>query len=82
MGATSDTLMGAFIWNTNRGQACGGIRMRPYATCALAAPSPRAGRARPPCPSRWRSMGEFLTDGMRLAIGMGMKSALAGLWCA
>ena len=49
--------MGAFIWNTKRGQGGGGIRLRPYSDTE-----------------------EYVRDGMRLAIGMGRKNALAGLW--
>jgi len=57
LGRRSGALLGAFIWNTTRGQGCGGIRLRSYPSTA-----------------------EYVTDGMRLAIGMGRKSALAGLW--
>lgn len=57
VGPRSKALMGAFIWNTRRGQGCGGIRLRGY-----------------------ENVEEYIRDGMRLAIGMGRKSALAGLW--
>jgi leucine dehydrogenase len=57
IGKRTDALMGAFVWKTTRGQACGGIRLRSYA-----------------------DIEEYVRDGMRLAIGMGRKSALAGLW--
>ena len=57
VGARTNALCGAFIWNTMRGQGCGGIRLRSYDTGE-----------------------EYIRDGMRLAIGMGRKSALAGLW--
>lgn len=30
VGERSGALMGAFVWNTVRGQAAGGIRLRPY----------------------------------------------------
>ena len=57
LGKRTGALMGAFVWNTSRGQACGGIRLREYASAE-----------------------DYLRDGLRLAIGMGRKSALAGLW--
>jgi len=57
VGARTQCLMGAFVWNTCRGQACGGIRLWQY-----------------------QSMEHYLRDGLRLAFGMGVKSALAGLW--
>ncbi|KAJ8046773.1 Glutamate dehydrogenase 1, mitochondrial [Holothuria leucospilota] len=57
LGKRTNTLLGAFIWRSNRGQACGGIRLWDY-DC----------------------MEEYLRDGLRLAQGMGLKSALAGLW--
>jgi len=57
VGARTNALCGAFIWNTVRGQGCGGIRLRSY-----------------------DSGEEYIRDGLRLAIGMGRKSALAGLW--
>ncbi|XP_022104027.1 uncharacterized protein LOC110986459 isoform X2 [Acanthaster planci] len=57
VGARSGCLLGAFIWRTNRGQACGGIRLWDYTT-----------------------MEQYLRDGLRLGQGMGVKSALAGLW--
>ncbi|XP_038054455.1 leucine dehydrogenase-like isoform X1 [Patiria miniata] len=57
VGARSGCLLGAFVWRTNRGQACGGIRLWDYA-----------------------NMEQYLRDGLRLAQGMGVKSALAGLW--
>eukprot|EP00510_Aplanochytrium_minuta_P002566 CAMPEP_0184008458 /NCGR_PEP_ID=MMETSP0954-20121128/1987_1 /TAXON_ID=627963 /ORGANISM="Aplanochytrium sp, Strain PBS07" /LENGTH=431 /DNA_ID=CAMNT_0026287575 /DNA_START=57 /DNA_END=1349 /DNA_ORIENTATION=- len=50
-------LMGAFLWKTNRGQGCGGIRLRKY-----------------------ENLDQYLRDGIRLAIGMGRKSAMAGIW--
>ena len=34
VGKESGALMGAFIWNTVRGQAAGGIRLRPYENVA------------------------------------------------
>jgi len=52
-----DTVMGAFLWRTVRGQGCGGIRLRDYT-----------------------SVDDYIRDGLRLATGMGRKSALAGLW--
>jgi glutamate dehydrogenase/leucine dehydrogenase len=55
--AYEDCLFGAFVWRTQRGQSCGGIRLRKY-----------------------DSAESWMVDGMRLAIGMGRKSALAGLW--
>lgn len=55
--ANGQAVMGAFLWNTRRGQGCGGIRLREY-----------------------DSVEGYVRDGMRLAIGMGRKSALAGLW--
>ena len=57
IGSRTGSLMGAFIWRTNRGQARGGIRLWEYNT-----------------------MDDFIRDGLRLAYGMGVKSALAGLW--
>ena len=57
LGKRTDTLLGAFVWRTNRGQACGGIRLWEY-----------------------NSIEEYLHDGLRLSYGMGLKSALAGLW--
>eukprot|EP01135_Chromosphaera_perkinsii_P011017 Nk52_evm51s2309 gene=Nk52_evmTU51s2309 len=57
IGKRSGALMGAFIWKTNRGQACGGIRLWEYS-----------------------SIEEYIRDGIRLGFGMGVKSALAGLW--
>jgi len=57
VGARTQCLMGAFVWNTCRGQACGGIRLWQY-----------------------QNMEQYLRDGLRLAFGMGVKSALAGLW--
>lgn len=50
-------LLSAFLWKTHRGQACGGIRLRPY-----------------------RTVEEYIRDGLRLASGMGRKSSLAGLY--
>jgi len=52
-----NTILGAYLWKTVRGQGCGGIRLRHYAT-----------------------LEEYIRDGLRLATGMGRKSALAGLW--
>jgi len=52
-----DTLQGAFIHRTCRGQAAGGVRYWSYDTVA-----------------------DFLRDGLRLAMGMTHKNALAGLW--
>ena len=57
VGKRSETLLGAFIWRTNRGQACGGVRLWEYDTIK-----------------------DYLFDGLRLSQGMGLKSALAGLW--
>ncbi|XP_071810149.1 leucine dehydrogenase-like isoform X2 [Asterias amurensis] len=57
IGERSGCLLGAFVWRTNRGQACGGIRLWDYTT-----------------------MEQYLRDGLRLGQGMGVKSALAGLW--
>ncbi|XP_064633528.1 leucine dehydrogenase-like [Lineus longissimus] len=57
IGPRSNCLLGAFVWNTNRGQACGGIRLWQYT-----------------------KMETYIRDGLRLAFGMGVKSALAGLW--
>jgi leucine dehydrogenase len=52
-----DTLQGAFVHRTNRGQAAGGVRYWHYPTLEA-----------------------YLRDGMRLAVGMTYKNALAGLW--
>ncbi|MBN1301843.1 MAG: Glu/Leu/Phe/Val dehydrogenase [Melioribacteraceae bacterium] len=52
-----DTLFGAFIHRTNRGQAAGGLRYWSYDTVE-----------------------DYLRDGLRLAMGMTHKNALAGLW--
>ena len=57
IGQRTDALMGAFIWRTNRGQGCGGLRLWEY-----------------------DSMSDYVNDGLRLSYGMGVKSALAGLW--
>ena len=57
VGARSGALCGAFLWNTARGAAGGGIRMIPY-----------------------DSIQTYVVDGLRLATGMGRKSALTGLW--
>ena len=57
IGQRTDTLMGAFISITNRGQGCGGLRLCEY-----------------------DSMSDYISDGLRLSYGMGVKSALAGLW--
>ncbi len=56
-GERSGALMGAFIHQTLRGQAQGGLRFWPYPV-----------------------LDQFLSDGLRLAQGMGRKNALAGLW--
>ncbi len=52
-----DTLQGAFIHRTRRGQAAGGVRYWNYNTVE-----------------------DYLRDGLRLAVGMTMKNALAGIW--
>ncbi len=52
-----DTLLGAFIHRTVRGQGAGGVRYWHYDTVEA-----------------------YLRDGLRLAIGMTRKNALAGLW--
>ncbi|RKZ15898.1 leucine dehydrogenase [bacterium] len=52
-----DTLQGAFVHRTNRGQAAGGVRYWSYDTVE-----------------------DYLRDGLRLAVGMTRKNALAGLW--
>ncbi|XP_065058808.1 leucine dehydrogenase-like [Rhopilema esculentum] len=57
IGRRSGALLGAFVWRTNRGQACGGIRLWNYTR-----------------------LEDYIRDGLRLAYGMGVKSALAGLW--
>ena len=57
IGKRSGSLLGAFVWRTNRGQSCGGIRLWEYDTVE-----------------------EYIKDGLRLSYGMGVKSALAGLW--
>lgn len=57
IGRRSEALLGAFVWRTDRGQACGGVRLWEYETVE-----------------------EYLFDGLRLSQGMGLKSALAGLW--
>lgn len=57
IGSRSGALVGAFVWRTNRGQACGGVRLWEYDT-----------------------MEDYIKDGLRLSYGMGVKSALAGLW--
>ncbi|XP_070558872.1 leucine dehydrogenase-like isoform X1 [Ptychodera flava] len=57
IGRRTGCLLGAFIWRTNRGQACGGVRLWDYPTLEL-----------------------YMRDGLRLGQGMGVKSALAGLW--
>eukprot|EP00127_Corallochytrium_limacisporum_P004193 Clim_evm138s157 gene=Clim_evmTU138s157 len=56
-GRRTDVLLGAFLWESSRGQPCGGIRMWEYDDVA-----------------------SYIKDGLRLATGMGLKSALAGLW--
>lgn len=57
MSRKHDTLLGAFVHRTNRGQAAGGVRYWSYKTVE-----------------------DFLRDGLRLARGMTHKNALAGLW--
>ena len=52
-----DTLQGAFVHRTVRGQAAGGVRYWSYDTVE-----------------------DYLRDGLRLAVGMTRKNALAGLW--
>jgi glutamate dehydrogenase/leucine dehydrogenase len=52
-----ETLQGAFVHRTNRGQAAGGVRYWSYDTVEA-----------------------YLRDGLRLAVGMTRKNALAGLW--
>jgi leucine dehydrogenase len=52
-----DTLQGAFVHRTVRGQAAGGVRYWSY-----------------------DSVEDYLRDGLRLAVGMTRKNALAGLW--
>lgn len=52
-----DTLQGAFVHRTCRGQAAGGVRYWSYDTVE-----------------------DYLRDGLRLAMGMTHKNALAGLW--
>ncbi len=52
-----DTLQGAFVHRTCRGQAAGGVRYWAYDTVE-----------------------DYLRDGLRLALGMTHKNALAGLW--
>jgi len=52
-----DVLFGAFIHQTNRGQAAGGVRFWTY-----------------------QRIEEYMRDGLRLAKGMTLKNALAGLW--
>lgn len=52
-----DTLQGAFVHRTVRGQAAGGVRFWSYDTVE-----------------------DYLRDGMRLAVGMTHKNAMAGLW--
>ncbi len=54
---THDTLQGAFVHRTNRGQAAGGVRYWHY-----------------------DRLEDYLRDGLRLAMGMTHKNALAGLW--
>ncbi len=56
-GPESRALFGAFVHDTRRGQAQGGVRHWQYA-----------------------SLEAFLRDGLRLAVGMGRKCALADLW--
>ncbi|CAH1783520.1 unnamed protein product, partial [Owenia fusiformis] len=57
VGMRSGCLLSAFLWNTTRGQAVGGIRLWRYKTVV-----------------------DYLKDGLRLSHAMGIKSALAGLW--
>lgn len=52
-----ETLQGAFVHRTNRGQAAGGVRYWHYDTLEA-----------------------YLRDGLRLAVGMTFKNALAGIW--
>lgn len=52
-----DSLLGAFVHKTVRGQAAGGVRNWTYDT-----------------------LEDWLRDGLRLAVGMTRKNALAGLW--
>lgn len=52
-----ETLQGAFVHRTCRGQAAGGVRYWHY-----------------------RTLEDYLRDGLRLAVGMTRKNALAGLW--
>jgi len=52
-----DTLQGAFVHRTCRGQAAGGVRYWHYDTVE-----------------------DYMRDGLRLAVGMTRKNALAGLW--
>ncbi len=52
-----DTLQGAFVHRTHRGQAAGGVRYW-----------------------RYDRLEDYLRDGLRLAMGMTHKNALAGLW--
>ena len=52
-----DTLQGAFVHRTVRGQAAGGVRYWSY-----------------------DNVEDYLRDGLRLAVGMTRKNALAGLW--
>jgi glutamate dehydrogenase/leucine dehydrogenase len=52
-----DTLQGAFVHRTCRGQAAGGVRYWHY-----------------------RTVEDYVRDGLRLAVGMTRKIALAGLW--
>ena len=55
VGPRSGALLGAFLWNTMRGAAGGGIRL-----------------------IRYDSVASYVTDGLRLATGMGRKNALTG----
>ena len=54
----TDSMMGACLWRTVRGQGAGGIRLR----------------------GDYDTLEDYVRDGLRLAIGMGRKNALAGLW--
>eukprot|EP00058_Branchiostoma_floridae_P021091 XP_002606581.1 hypothetical protein BRAFLDRAFT_108176 [Branchiostoma floridae] len=103
VGRRTGVLMGAFVWRTYRGQACGGIRLwnypvwrypsvelpwygpvpdlmhccLPYSVEVSVCGTTLCGGIR-----LWNypGMDRYLTDGLRLAQGMGVKSALAGLW--
>lgn len=57
VGADSGALLCAFVHDTRRGQAAGGLRHWPYANVEA-----------------------LVRDGLRLAVGMTRKNAMAGLW--